>query len=163
MNTILREEGYPLALRETYLAMIRNSVGSMQYRMLFVQTPRDIVDVIGNGDLACAFFVSSILMLCGLTKGGVHTTVDATVDDLEQSGWRRQDELLPEGSVLIWEPKLCSDNLRHRHIGFYVGDGMAISNSSEERSPALHRLCFNEFFEPPVRKVSAVYTHPRFF
>ena len=163
MNTILLEESYPLALRETYLAMIRNSVGSMQYRMLFVQTPRDIVDVIGDGDLACAFFVSSILTLCGLTKGGVHTTVDATIDDLEQSGWKEQSDLLPEGSVLVWESKLCSDNQRHRHIGFCVGDGMAVSNSSEERSPTLHRLCFNDFLKPPVRKVTAVYTHTRFF
>ena len=117
MHTILLEEGYPLARRETYLAMIKNSVGSRQYQELYVVTPQGLVDVIGNGDLACAYYVSSLLTLFGFLKGGVHTTVDETVQDLVQSAWKRTQEL-EEGAILVWESRLCSDNKPHRHIDF---------------------------------------------
>ncbi len=86
MKTIHKEEGYPLAFFKTYFAMIQGSVGSNQYRHLYVQTVIGPRDVIENGDLACAYFVSSILTLFRLTKGRVHTTVNETIRDLEMSG-----------------------------------------------------------------------------
>lgn len=163
MHTILLEEGYPLEFRETYLAMIKNSVGSKQYRELYVMTPKRPVDVIGNGDLACAFFTSSVLAIMGLLKGGVHTTVDETINDLEKSDWRRAEDP-EEGAVLVWEAKLCSDHRQHKHIGFCVGPNLAISNDSESGTPILHHITFGaEEDGSPARRILAVYTHGKLY
>lgn len=160
MQTIKAEEGYPLALFKTYLAFIYGSIGSRQYRQLYVEKPNGLEDVIGNGDLGCAIVVSSTLTLCGLTRGGVHTTVKETILDLEASGWERSEDLR-QGAVIIWEPKLCDDNICHRHIGFFVGGNKAVSNNAREGTPIKHHITFG-FTGPnkrPVRRIEAVYFH----
>jgi hypothetical protein len=154
MYSIYTEEGHQLALLDTYLAMILGSVGSAQYRRLFVQKPEGAHDVIGDGDLACAYFVSSILTLCGLIRGGVHTTVDMTVHDLLVSGW--VEGTVQEGAVLIWAPKLCTDGTCHRHIGFSVGREMAVSNDAARGYPAVHHNTYEE-----SRVIEAVYIHKK--
>ncbi|OIP58972.1 MAG: hypothetical protein CO143_01885 [Candidatus Moranbacteria bacterium CG_4_9_14_3_um_filter_45_14] len=160
MKTILKEEGYPLAFFKTYLAMILGSIGSNQYRHLYVDTVVGPRDVIENGDLACAYFVSSILTLCGLTTGGVHTTVDETICDLKSSGWKKIHS--PRlGCVVVWGKKFRSRGLGHRHIGFYVGDDNVVSNDSVSGSPKLHRLFEKDDLGEFIRKVEAYYFHPR--
>lgn len=161
MQTIQLEEKHPLALFPTYWAMIHNSIGSGQYRNLFVRTPEGDVDVIGDGDLACAFYESSILALCGLIRGGVHTTVVETVQDLECSGWQKIRELRV-GCVIVWGEKPCSDGKRHRHIGFYIGDDCAVSNLAHTGCPTRHSIdmCFDVRPQPP-RLIEALYFHPR--
>ena len=153
MKTILAEEGYSLSLIDTYLAQINGSVGSNQYRKLFITKPAGVQDVIDDGDLACAYFVSSILTLCNLMNGGVHTTVTATVADLDSSGWK-QSKKLEVGSVVVWKPKLCEDGLLHRHIGFYIGNKMAVSNVAKLRTPAVHHVTYEG-----SRQLEAIYFH----
>lgn len=169
MKTILKEEGYPLALRETYFAYIKGSIGSHQYRKLFVNKEGELLDVIDDGDLACAHYVSSILTLCGLMKGGVHTTVKETIIDLKRSGWKKIDFLLP-GSVLVWAPKHCTDGKEHAHIGFCLPNGNAVSNSSSAGTPVEHDVYFRTirkvqnietFYKEPMRLLSAIYMHPK--
>jgi hypothetical protein len=155
MRTIRTEEGYPLALRDTYLAMIRGSVGSNQYRKLYIKRPDGICDVIGDGDLACAYFISSILTLCRLLKGGVHTTVTSTINDLVASGWKEAQDF-KEGSVVVWGPKLCTDGLLHRHIGFYIGEEKAVSNVARVRKPAIHHITYND-----TREIEKIYFHDK--
>lgn len=159
MHSILQEEGRPLALLTSYMAMIRNSVGSHQYRKLFVEDSDREVDVIGNGDLACAFFVSALLSFFNLTKGGGHTTVDMTIADLLDSGGYEITKLCP-GSIIVWARKLCTDGVQHRHIGFFIGDDQAISNDAKKRSPQRHHYTYGERFGHPVRKIEAIYFHP---
>lgn len=158
MQTIHAEEGHPLALYETYMAFIRGSVGSRQYKKLYVRTPTGLKDVIGNGDLACALFVSSILTQCGLIKGGIHTTVDETVVDLRDSGWE-YIEVLQKGAVIIWEPKLCTDRLCHRHIGFFMGNQRAISNEAKRGVPVEHHFTYGTQSNKPLREIEKILFH----
>lgn len=155
MRSILYEEGFPLAIRETYLAQILGLVGSRQYQKLFVLHPdQSIEDVIRNGDLACAYVVSSVLTLCELTKGGVHTTVDEVVRDLERSGWMVTEHPVP-GAVIVWGARLCTDGVMHRHIGFSIGDCWAVSNDPRTRVPKIHNHDFGG-----ARAVEKIYYHP---
>lgn len=160
MKTIHKEEGYPLAFFETYLAMIFGSVESNQYRHLYVRTRSGPEDVIGNGDLACAYFVSSILTLFRLTKGRVHTTVNETIRDLEMSGWKKIPSPRP-GCIVVWGKKLRRRGPGHRHIGFFVGDDSVVSNNAALGSPKLHLLFERDDLGRPIRKVESYYSHPR--
>lgn len=157
MYTVLREEGAPLELSETYLAMIRGSIDSRQYQKLFVRSPIGVMDVTDGGNFSCAFYVSSILKLCGLTTGGVHTTVDETIRDMQESGWRPVAELR-NGCVLVWaEGVLCSDGRHHKHIGFYLEPDLAVSNHPELRVPKEHHPTFGQRDGRPVRPIREIY------
>jgi hypothetical protein len=159
MLTIQKEEGCPVALLPTYLAMVEGSIGSNQYRKLFVCGPTGVIDVIGDGDLACALFVSSMLYLCDLAVGGIHTTVDETVKDLETSGWYAVPEPCP-GCVIVWASKLGSDGKRHRHIGIAVDSATAVSNSAEKRVPKMHGIRNLYVAGGEIRPIEAIYYHP---
>lgn len=172
MRTIQDEEGAPLALFETYLAMIHGSIGSHQYRKLYVCRAAGLDEVIGNGDLACAYYVSSILTLCELSRGGVHTTVTETIRDLEDSGWQKIDswKTTPfpfRGSIVVWAEKMSdTDRKMHRHIGFCISLAEAVSNQAAEKSPQKHDLTFRPEgrteLDPPVREIEAYYFFPGF-
>lgn len=162
MKTILTEEGYPVDFFQTYLTMILGSVDSDQYRKLYVRLPDgSSKDVIGDGDLACAYFVSSILTLCGLTKDGVHTTVDETILDLEASKWQRV-EIPYVGCVVVWKKRHCTDGQFHRHIGFFVGNDEVVSNQAVSGRPKRHPLIERDVVGEILREVEAVYSYPYF-
>ncbi|MFZ2252819.1 MAG: hypothetical protein WAW13_01440 [Minisyncoccia bacterium] len=155
MKTILKEEGYPLTLLKTYLAMVAGSVGSKMFRKLYVTTPDGSNDVIGDGDLACAFYVSSMLSLCGLIHGGVHTTVTETIQDLVASGWV-EINAPKSGAVVVWESQVGTDGAAHRHIGIALSNMIALSNVSKLRQPGLHDMGCGKH-----RSVEKVYFHPK--
>ena len=72
----------------------------------------------------------------------VHATVSGTEKDLENSGWTEIEEPKP-GAVLIWgEVDFGGGNL-HRHIGFYVGEDLAVSNDYKTGTPQEHDWKFN--------------------
>ena len=159
MKTILKEEGFPLDLFRTYLAMVVGAVGSNQYRTLYVRSPEGLKDVIDDGDLACAYFVSSILTLCGLMNDGVHTTVDETIRDLESSGWEKIYVLRP-GCIVVWGKKFRSVGPGHRHIGFSIGEGTVVSNDFFSGSPRQHPLIEYDVSGQAIRQVESFYHHP---
>jgi hypothetical protein len=138
---------------KTYLQMVHNAVGTQLFRNFYVRTEADgEFDSLGDGEDSCAFFVSSIVVL--MQKGeGVHGTVAATVQDLERSGWEAADTPRA-GDILVWEPR-DDGSEPHHHIGFAIGDGQAISNSSSQRSPQRHDLNFGD----ERRQISAIYRH----
>ncbi|MBI2439184.1 MAG: hypothetical protein HYV45_01105 [Candidatus Moranbacteria bacterium] len=174
MHSIFEEEKRSLALLPSYLAMIEASVDSKMFRQLFVtEYDGSHTDVIGNGDLACAFYVSALLHIFNLVKTGVHTTVDKTEWDMTVlSQWyllpsntvsvmRHHLSQMPRGSVIIWGKKMCTDGLQHRHIGFYMGEKEAISNRPDQGSPQRHHYTFGENDDgSPVRPIEKVYFHP---
>ncbi len=160
MRTIRKEEKYPLALLETYLSVVEKSVGSEMFRTLYVRKGRRLVDVIDNGDLACAYFVSAILHLFGLIRGGVHTTVKETERDMIASGWERIARP-KKGCIIFWTWKMGTDGAPHRHLGFYMGKDEAISNSSEHKVPTRHHFTYGKEKGKPARKIEALYSHPR--
>lgn len=123
-------------LRETYLNMIKRSIGTNMFRNSFAYINGKYFDVMSDGITSCAFYVSSILTICTLCEK-THATVLSTEKDLIKSGWYEIKE--PEvGCVIIWDAVVFQDGQAHEHIGFYIGNGKAISNSSFERTPTMH-------------------------
>jgi hypothetical protein len=122
----------------SFLAVVRNSVGSQMFRNFYVRRDGELFDALHDGGRSCAFYVSSILTIFKKVES-FHNTVQSTVKDMERSGWRLVADLgdLMPGDVLVWAAEEL-DVGRHSHIGFYVGDGQAVSTSYETGTPVLH-------------------------
>ena len=139
--------------KKSLLTIANNSIkggDNYLFRNLYVEDDKgNIVDVLEDGGNSCAAFVSWILLGLGLIKLP-HATVDSTVKDLLNNGLQEIKE--PKaGAVLLWE-KLAE----HRHIGFYAGNGEAISNDSRgSRFPRKHHYTYNN-----TRKIDKIYWHP---
>jgi hypothetical protein len=120
---------------DTYLAMIKNSVGGMMFRNVYAKIGNKKIDITENGNLSCAVFVSSILYLCKFIND-VHANIDSTVKDLKKSGWKeiKKPKL---GCVLVWAEKDFG-NSKHKHIGFFIGGKKAVSNNSQYGYPTEH-------------------------
>ncbi len=123
---------------DTYLAVIENSVGSLMFKNLYVNINGIKKDATEDGWLSCAFYVSSILTLFKYIKE-IHCTVASTIKDLKSSGWIEVDEPII-GSVVVWKPGKNTNG--HPHIGFYVGDNLAVSNDSLKKYPIKYEWKF---------------------
>lgn len=141
--------------RETYLQTIKNSPGSLLFRNLYVQDEAgNTIDILENGQLSCAVFVTSVLCLFGKIDNR-HATVSGTVKALSQAGWREVSiDQAGEGDILIWEKAGDFTGELHEHIGFYIGDKLAVSNSSENGFPIIHDWQYHQ-----SRKVVQVFHH----
>jgi hypothetical protein len=127
-------------IQKNYLLFARMSAGSPAFRKLFYRIQEKEIEILRDGDLSCAFFVSAVLKIFDLIDA-LHTTVRATVQNLKRRGWKR----IPKpriGAIIIWAPKRFKSDETHRHIGFYLGGGKAVSNSSKRRVPRIHAWNF---------------------
>lgn len=162
MKTVFKEEGHHFAPLPTLLAKINGSIGSGQYLRLYVQVPQGeqltYKDVIGNGSFACAYYVSSLLTLVKLTKGHVHTTVTETIKDMLASGWYEIDTPIP-GAVIVWAPKMASDSIPHRHIGFSLGGERVVSTDGTTGKPTKHHVTYGLIDGKPVRGIEKILFH----
>ncbi|MFA5130027.1 MAG: hypothetical protein WC477_03870 [Patescibacteria group bacterium] len=138
---------------DTYVAIIKNSIGSKMFRHLYAIQDGKKINLLKKGRLSCAFYVSSILALFTLIKK-VHATVDSTVQDMEASGWKKI-RTPRVGSVLVWEKIDYVNKGIHKHIGFFIGNGKAISNSDTLHHPVKHHWNFNG-----KRKVEMIFWNP---
>jgi len=139
---------------DTYLAMIQNSVGSKMFRTVYAFIDKKKKNIIENGRVACALYVSSLLVIHKLI-GEIHATVDSTVKALKKSGWKKISK--PRiGCIIVWEKVDSGKNDLHKHIGFYIGNQQAISNSSKKGFPVKHNLTFNG-----KRKIELLLWHPK--
>ncbi|PIR89261.1 MAG: hypothetical protein COU07_02255 [Candidatus Harrisonbacteria bacterium CG10_big_fil_rev_8_21_14_0_10_40_38] len=126
---------------KTHLALIKNAVGAKLFRNIYARVNGKQKDILENGFLSCAFFVSSILKIEDLIEK-THATVDGTVKDLEKFGWKEIKK--PKiGSVLVWEKSDFGGGKPTKHIGFFVGKNQAISNSSKMGYPKKHHYTYN--------------------
>lgn len=142
---------------ESYLKMIKNSVGAKMFRNLYLKVDGKKIDATKNGNLSCAFFVSNILLMWGLIKEG-HANVPSTIKDMLNNGWEEvsKDKIKP-GNVIVWEKKTTPNGRLHLHNGFYIGNKKAISNYYKKRTPVVHSWDYNS-----KRKIIAVYRYPKF-
>lgn len=140
-------------IKKSYLAAIKNSVGSNTFRDFYAIFNEKELDVLRDGELSCAYFVSGILAMYELVSG-LHMTVDGTMRAMKDSEWFEIDEPVP-GAVLFWESQDFGGE-SHKHVGFYVGDGRAISNSYRERTPVEHDWKFDG-----KRKVTQIFWHKK--
>lgn len=149
MNPEKRQKVEPIII-DTYLAVIKNSIGSNMFRNNYAKVDGDKKDIVEDGELSCAFYVSSILIISKLIKG-IHATVSGTVRDMMSSGWIEIDE--PKiGCVVVWEKIEFENDGIHSHIGFYIGNDKAISNNYKSGQPYEHDYRF--------RKIEKILWHP---
>ena len=142
-------------IHATYLKLVDNAVGSNMFRVMYAVVNDAKKDIMIDGDFSCAFFVSSVLKIFGQI-GRVHATVDSTIKDLKQSGWNESPGL-KEGAILVWEGKIDESGEIHKHLGFYLGDNLSVSNSSETKTPQKHHYTYGEINGEPVRKVTNIF------
>ena len=139
---------------DTYIAVTKNSVDSKMFRNFYAKVDGKKKDIMRNGDLSCAFFVSSVLVLFKLIKDG-HGTVNSTVEDMKKSGWKVISK--PKiGSVIVWEKIVFENGESNKHIGFYVGNDMAISTNSNTGVIYSHHYTFDG-----KRKIESVFWNPK--
>lgn len=136
---------------QSYLRAIENSVGSHLFRNFYCSDGKKTVDIYQNGNLSCAYFVSAILVLFGFISRP-RATVFSLLESLKESDFLAVDlSELKKGDIILWEKKLGANGF-HQHIGFYLGDDRAISNSPRTKTPIIHHYTFNN-----KRKIIAVY------
>lgn len=142
---------------ESYLKMIKNSVGTKMFRNLYVVLDNKNKDIAKNGELSCAIFVSNILLIWGMIKEG-HATIKRTTEDMIKGGWKKiSPKKIKPGDIIVWEEKVFEGGEKHFHIGFYIGKQKAISNSHKKRFPTIHRW---DYFGK--RKIVTVYQWQKF-
>ncbi len=141
-------------IADTYLAVIKKSVGTRMFQDIYALVNGKRENVTRGGELSCAFFVSALLAMFGFIKE-CHGTVDATVDDLREAGWKRVKIPRP-GDIVVWEKR---DG--HRHIGFSVGKDRAISNSSTKKYPVEHHGTFGSVQGKQKRRVEEIWRRVR--
>lgn len=145
-------------LFRTYLAFIRNSVGSRMFQSDYCRVNGRVTDVTDGGRVSCGIHVSAMLKMFDLIKE-LHATVGGTLRDMEASGWRRIAR--PRiGAVLLWEA-LDHGGSINSHIGFLVAPKTAVSNSSARREVAEHDWTYGRENGKPKRKIEAMYWHPK--
>jgi hypothetical protein len=138
--------------------MIESSVGSKLFRHLYGKVGSKKTDLLRGGDVACAFYVSSILVLRNLAKA-VHATVSGTMKDMLSSGWVEIKK--PKvGSIILWENLKGQSGEEHKHLGFFIGGDRAISNVPAKKSPQIHHFTYGLKKGQPVRKIEKVFWHP---
>ena len=148
--TMKKQKVIPI-LFDTYIAVIKNSVGSKIFRNSYAKINDKKTDILQNGNLSCAFFVSSILVLFKLIKE-IHSTVNGTVKDLECSDWQKIKK--PKiGSIIVWE----KNHNFHKHIGFYIDNNKAISTNQKLKCPAVHHWTYGVKENKPIRKIEAIF------
>jgi hypothetical protein len=145
--------------KDSYLALIENSAGSRMFRSLYASVEGEKKDILRDGDLSCAYYVSCILFIFNLVKSP-HATVLGLERDLKVSGWEETNDPVP-GTVVIWEDARQAHGEMHAHAGFYVNSEMAVSNSDKSKHPITHHPTFGtDDSGRPRRAVRIIYTHP---
>lgn len=131
-----------LLLKKNYLYTIKNAEGSKLFRNLFILEETDgrqvKKDILENGELSCAYFVTSILKLFNLI-GEIHTTVAGTLKELQnQDKWTEVSLLdIQAGDIVFWK-----NQDGYGHVGFAISKTQGISNSTEKRKPKKHDLSY---------------------
>ncbi len=145
--------------KKSYLAMIRNAAKgeSRMFRNVYALVDDAEMDITGDGRWSCAFFVSVVLYANKLI-GDMHTGVAGLEEDLKANGWQETKDL-KEGAVIVWEPQkgnfVPGIGEMHSHLGFFVGNDRAVSNSSDETGvPKEHHITYNG-----ARKIERIWWH----
>jgi hypothetical protein len=141
----------------TFLVMAKNSIGTKTFQNFYGTINGKPKDLVKNGNLSCAFFVSTLLHFFKLINDP-HLTVAGLIKDMESSEWTkvRNSKM---GDILIWEPVDFGSGINHAHVGIFVGQNKAISNNSKTSKPVRHHFTFGTKAGKPKRRITAVYRH----
>ena len=145
--------------KKNFLLSVKNSIGSQLFRSYL---DKEGNDVLKDGDLSCAYYISSILLLHGLIDRP-HFTVDGTLYAMENAGWHKITNPKP-GCIIVWG-SVNQDGSNHKHLGIYLGEGQAISNRSSLGMPGEHSLHHSGLDKDGHKKkvpILAMYWHSAF-
>jgi len=164
---------FEFLIYQNYLEMIKASENSEMFRHVYVLNNNKKKDILENGELSCAYYVSCILKIFNLidSKISPHSTVGGTIKNMLDNDWKVTKKLTA-GNILIWEDGLGTDKKMHSHLGFYLGKNRAISNQPKvevkilrdgneislnnggEGVPMIHHYTYNN-----KRKIIQILTH----
>ncbi|MFN4181481.1 MAG: hypothetical protein ACK4FA_02185 [Candidatus Paceibacteria bacterium] len=146
--------------KKNFLTIIRNSIGTNMFRNFYY---KDRGDVLKNGDLSCAFYVLTILLIFGFVDRVYFRVIDL-VATIEGGGWyETESKRLRKGCIVVWNPVNQGGN-GHFHIGFYMGNGIAISNRSSLGVPGEHPVIYSGLDKDQKTKkvtIHAIYWHKK--
>jgi hypothetical protein len=127
------------------------------------------IDILEDGNLSCAKVVSAILFDFQHHHNihlidTHHATVDGLIKDLLRNKRKQytfnNPDALHVGDVLERELSHSShENIHagHKHIGFFVGNEQAFSNSSAQKVPIFHHITYEN-----TRAITTFYRHTIF-
>ena len=143
---------------QNYLQVIKASQGSKMFQRFYVLNNNKKRDILKNGQLSCARYVSSILKLFDLISE-THATVDGTIKDMLENNWQPTKKLIP-GNVLVWEEQRYVNGKFHQHLGFYLNQDKVISHRHEKKIPVIHHITYGQTKDgQPKRKIIQILTH----
>lgn len=127
---------------KNFLCQINNSVGTTMFQNLWVSDDNNEIDVTRGGELSCAVYVTSVLKLFDLLPTQ-KATVENTIIEMKKNRWH-EVELgdLKAGDVIVWNKRTDKNGEEHGHIGFYIGDKKAVSNSTKLKKIVRHGYDF---------------------
>lgn len=131
-------------LPESYHAFIKGSEGSMMFRQWYCTVDGKRTEAMRNGELSCALYVTSILKIFDLIAQP-EITVHRAIRAMKRRAWKPIARPR-KGAVIVWGEEQRNGEV-HKHIGFYIGGGMAISNHSKRRAPAIHPFAYRPVTE----------------
>lgn len=138
----MNDQQFRLEVFENYLSLIRGIAGCNMFRHLYVSGSEGKNDITENGNLSCAYVVSSVLRIVGWISRP-HATVKSTLRDMSENGWRQVVESEP-GAVVLWP----SNENMPEHLGFYLHDDQYVSNDSSAGTPQIHGRNMRDGREP---------------
>ncbi|MEX0869944.1 MAG: hypothetical protein WDZ39_00770 [Candidatus Spechtbacterales bacterium] len=144
-------------LYDTYIAAIKNSVGTEMFSEMYLNIDGEVKEVSENGRWACATYVSSVLTMFNLLKER-HATMEGLMRGMNESGWYEISE--PRDGAIIWWD-VTPESEGHEHAGFYVGDNKAISNSWLKKVPVVHNWRSGTTDGEPSRPVKSIWWHDK--
>ncbi|MDP1689104.1 MAG: hypothetical protein Q8L47_03160 [bacterium] len=148
-----------ISKKETYLKLIENSIGTRLFNSLIVKYKNtgEVIDILHNGELSCAYFVSSIIVLMSGMETP-HTTVKTVRNKLIENNWKVVTGGIEPGDVLFWEKVKFDDGNENEHIGFALNSKEAISTSWIEHKVVRHPIISTNHEGNKIsRKITAVY------
>ena len=121
---------------KNYLKFIENSIGTHTFRNLYmVDDTLAEFDAANNGQKSCALFVTGILKMYNRIDN-LHSTALGTMKYITESNDWSQTSVPAIGDLIYWD----KTDITTGHVGFYMGENTAISNSDQDGFPVKHTL-----------------------
>ena len=134
-----------ICTRETYLKNIEDSVGSEQFRSLFAQREGgEVKDILEDGNLSCAYFVSSVLCLFDMIDKKRATVRSLKIFVESDERWDKVSlaEVEP-GDLVFYTGREFTPGNTHAHVGFVINNHEAVSTSDQTKAVAKHPLKYH--------------------
>lgn len=139
----MSDKNVEILKKESLVKALENSVGSRLFNSLLVRfsDSEQVKDILNDGELSCAYFVSSLLVMHGLL-GETHTTVANLRQVLtENPKWQEVPlESVEAGDVVFYKKRTFADGSGNAHVGFAVGKTDAVSTDYKKKAVSQHKL-----------------------